>query len=309
MSSDAIYFRDVKKTYRTRRGEVPALKGLSFDVGAGEIYGFAGPNGAGKSTAIKILVGLLRPDQGECRIFSEPCGTKAAKRMLGYLPEVTLYHEFMGALELLRIHASLAGLRGKEREAECERALDRVGLSDRKKSRLSEFSKGMKQRFGIAQAIVGSPKLLILDELTSGLDPQAQASLLELLSELRAQGLTIFFSSHHLAEIEKICDSVAIVHQGELKAAGPMDEVLGVEKKLRVEITTSESSPVLEEQPWSKSKTGSYVAYLGEEEAAIAVRSFGDQLKSIVSVQNKRRGLEDLFLELTRSPKEAGTSL
>jgi ABC-2 type transport system ATP-binding protein len=297
-TNDAIHFQDIQKTYRTRRGLVPALKGLSFAVNGGEIFGFAGPNGAGKSTAIKILVGLLNPDDGICKIFSEACGTIESKKMFGYLPEVTLYHEFMGALELLKIHAGLAGLRGKELEQKCEKALDRVGLSDRKKSRLSEFSKGMKQRFGIAQAIVGEPKLLILDELTSGLDPQAQASLLELLGDLRAQGLTIFFSSHHLAEIEKICDSVAILHKGELKAFGSLDQVLGVEQKLRVEIEAADADTQAD-SIWAKEGGRRMVAYLDEKSTASALQSLGPDLQRVVSVRPQRRSLESLFLELT----------
>lgn len=226
MSSIAVNFENVKKTYRSKNGPVEALKGINLQVPEGQIYGFAGPNGAGKSTTIKILVGLLRPDEGKVELFSHPGGSKQARRLVGFLPEVTLYHEFMGALELLRIHADLAGISKNDREERCEQALLQVGLADRRKSRLKEFSKGMKQRFGIAQALVGDPKLLVLDELTSGLDPRAQASLLELLLELKSQGITVFFSSHHLREIEKICDSIAIIHNGLMQRAGPLESVL-----------------------------------------------------------------------------------
>lgn len=223
----AITFESVNKTYRNG---VEALKGISFQVSEGDIYGFAGPNGAGKSTAIKILVGLVRPTSGTTKIFSEPGGSREAKQMIGYLPEVTLYHEFMTVEELLKIHATLAGIPASDAKDNCEKALERVGLSDRRKSRLKEFSKGMKQRFGIAQAIVGDPKILVFDELTSGLDPLAQASLLDLLTELRDQGLTIFFSSHHLREIERICDSVAVIDKGKIRYAGCLDKLLGEEE-------------------------------------------------------------------------------
>ena len=226
MSSLAVEFKDVRKTYRTKSRTVEALKGINLRIPENQIYGFAGPNGAGKSTSIKILVGLLRPDHGEVRIFNHPGGSNQAKRLIGFLPEVTLYHEFMGALELLRIHADIAGVPKSERDDRCPAALAKVGLDDRAKSRLKEFSKGMKQRFGIAQALVGDPKLLVFDELTSGLDPRAQASLLELLVDLKSQGMTVFFSSHHLREIEKICDSVTILHNGVLQCAGPLDSVL-----------------------------------------------------------------------------------
>lgn len=307
-TNTAISFQGIQKIYQTKRGSIQAIKELSFSVCEGEIFGFAGPNGAGKSTAIKILVGLLSPDQGEGKIFSEACGTLAAKKMLGYLPEVTLYHEFMGAKELLKIHAGLAGLRGKDLDEKCDEALERVGLGDRMKSRLHEFSKGMKQRFGIAQAIVGEPKLLILDELTSGLDPQAQASLLDLLRELRQQGLTIFFSSHHLAEIEKICDSVAILHKGELRAFGSLNQVLGEEQKLRVEVELKNEN-LEPDSLWVKDKLSNFVAYLDEESTASAIQSLGEDLQRVVSVKPQRRSLESLFLELTTDHEEKKNTL
>ena len=145
--------------------------------------------------------------------------------------------------------------------------------------------------------------------MTSGLDPQAQASLLELLAELRSQGLTIFFSSHHLAEIEKICDSVAIVHKGEIKAVGSMNEVLGKEKKLRVEVQVHKEPADLDEKLWSKGKSGSLVAYLNEEAAGRAIRDLEDNLKSVISAHSQRRSLEDLFLELTESKTRAANIL
>lgn len=222
----AVKFEGVRKTYRSKNGPVEAIRGIDLEIPEGQIFGFAGPNGAGKSTTIKILVGLLRPDEGNVEIFGHPSASMMAKKLVGFLPEVTLYHEFMGALELLKIHADIAGIPRSDRDKRCIEALEKVGLADRSKSRLKEFSKGMKQKFGIAQALVGDPKLLVFDELTSGLDPRAQASLLNLLTDLKKQGLTIFFSSHHLREIEKICDSMTIIHEGQLRCAGPMTSIL-----------------------------------------------------------------------------------
>lgn len=222
----AIELNELKKTYKTKAGEkIEALKGVSFEVRAGEIFGFVGPNGAGKSTAIKILVGLLEPSDGKATIFGHACGSAEACRALGFLPEVASYHEFMTARELLQIHAMLAGLDTKEAKTRCPEVLELVGLGERLDSRISSFSKGMKQRFGIAQALVGKPKLLILDELTSGLDPVVQRELQDLLKRLQEEGLTIFFSSHHLHEIEAVCDRVALLHRGELRKYGTLDEV------------------------------------------------------------------------------------
>jgi ABC-2 type transport system ATP-binding protein len=159
---NAVEFRELCKTYQTRRETREALKSLTLDIPQGQIFGFAGPNGAGKSTSIKILVGLVRASAGSISIFGHPAGSRAARELLGFLPEVTLYHEFMGAEELLAIHAHLAGLPPKEPKSRIQEVLENVGLWDRRRSRIRDFSKGMKQRFGIAQAILGRPKLLVL---------------------------------------------------------------------------------------------------------------------------------------------------
>lgn len=301
----AISFDTVIKTYPSRQGGIEALKGLSLDVPAGQIYGFAGPNGAGKSTAIKILVGLIRPDAGKVKIFGHMGGSKEAKRLVGFLPEVTLYHEFMGAQELLRIHATLAGIASSERDKKCDEALAKVGLAERRKSRLKEFSKGMKQRFGIAQAIVGDPKLLVLDELTSGLDPQAQASLLTLLTELREQGLTIFFSSHHLREIEKVCDSVAVIHKGHLQCSGSLDSVLGKDERVSLKVRVKEghkpSGPGID---WRKDSDGQFVATVKKTETISILKALEDVLESIHTVETRRQTLEELFHKLTSDSLE-----
>lgn len=297
----ALDFKNIDKTYVTKSGEnICALSNFTLSVSEGQIFGFAGPNGAGKSTAIKILVGLLRPSSGSAELFSHPVGTREAKKLLGFLPEVTLYHEFMNATELLDIHATLAGIPRAHRPKKCLEALERVGLADRRKSRLKEFSKGMKQRFGIAQAIVGDPKLLVLDELTSGLDPQAQASLLDLLKTLKEQGLTIFFSSHHLREIEKICDSVAIIHKGVLRCKGTLREVLGAENQIALKVRFLDSTPILEDaHQWVLNSDGTFSTRLTVEESPTLLAAISGSGHQVVSLESGRRSLEDLFLELT----------
>lgn len=296
----AISFQSVNKTYKTKHGDIPAVKDLSFEVPEGSIYGFAGPNGAGKSTALKVLVGLITADSGRVEIFGHQGGTREAKQLIGFLPEVTLYHEFMGAAELLHIHAALAGIPSKERAERCEEALLKVGLAERSSSRLKEFSKGMKQRFGIAQAIVGRPKLLVLDELTSGLDPKAQASLLELLQQLRSQGLTIFFSSHHLREIEKVCDSVAVIHKGELRTAGPLEQVLGGEDLVTMRLVFKEGcEPPGESITWTRDPSGSFAAAVKPSEALPLLKELADLTLSIQSVESRKQSLDELFAQLT----------
>lgn len=159
MGTPAISIQQLSKTFRTLRGPVEALRGLDLEVRRGEIFGYIGVNGAGKSTSIKVLLGLIQPTSGQADVFGQPAGTLEARRQIGYLPEVATYHEFMSADELLRVHARLAGVPRAEIQSRCDSSLDIVGLSARRNSRISEFSKGMKQRFGIAQALVGDPPL------------------------------------------------------------------------------------------------------------------------------------------------------
>lgn len=230
----AIRIQGLTKTFRTLRGPVHALSGLDLEVARGEIFGYIGVNGAGKSTSIKILLGLIQATSGQAEVFGLPAGTLEARRRIGYLPEVATYHEFMSAEELLRVHARLAGVAGDQLQRRCDSSLELVGLGERRKSRLSEFSKGMKQRFGIAQALVADPPLLILDELTSGLDPFAQRELREILLRLKERQITVFFSSHHMQEVELTCDRAAIIHRGKLRACGTISEL--TENRSRVEI-------------------------------------------------------------------------
>lgn len=306
-AATAITLKNIQKTYSTRRGPVVALKDVDMEVAQGEIYGFAGPNGAGKSTTIKILTGLLRADAGEALIFGRHAGTPEAKQEIGFLPEVTLYHEFMAPLELLAIHAALAGIAKPKVDKRCQEALQKVGLWERRNSRIKEFSKGMKQRFGIAQAIVGNPKLLILDELTSGLDPGAQASLLSLLQDLREQGMTIFFSSHHLREIERICDSVAVLHEGVLQRSGTLDEVLGDKKRvfLRVRMKPGQV-PSTEGITWTKESDDVYTCHLEAEQTLPAIEGLHENLEEVHTVETRRQTLEELYAAVTSDTSAGG---
>lgn len=303
----AIKLTNIKKSFKTRSGTVAALKDVNLKVSQGEIYGFAGPNGAGKSTTIKILTGLLRPDSGQAEVFSHPACTSQAKQMIGFLPEVTLYHEFMNPVELLKIHATLAGVESASIDQGCQKALEKVGLWERRSSRLKEFSKGMKQRFGIAQAIVGNPKLLILDELTSGLDPGAQSDLLSLLQELREQGMTIFFSSHHLREIERVCDSVAILHEGVLQRAGTLDEVLGEESLVFVRVRmATDDAPAIDGVQWQKDSERIYHCALKVDQTIPTLETLKPKLAEVHTVETRRQTLEELYAKVTKtqaSPK------
>ena len=199
---------------------------LSLSVRPGEVVGFLGPNGAGKSSTIKAVMGFLTPESGAVSVFGHEAGTTLAKAKIGYLPEVALYYPFLTPLETLRLYGRLQGLGGSALEQEAMDLLKRVGLEGREKQQLKTFSKGMQQRLGIAQALLGSPDLLVLDEVTSGVDPIGRRHLRELLREVKETGTTIFFSSHELNEVAQLCDRVVLIRAGRVVDDRAMDETL-----------------------------------------------------------------------------------
>lgn len=217
MNSNAIQCADLVVTYRQKKGGVvEAVKGLSFEVAPGEVVGFLGPNGAGKSSTLKALMGFVEPVSGDCRIFGLSAGTIEAKSRIGYLPEVALYYPFLTPSETLVLYGELQGLRGKALRTEAQNLLDLVGLGSVASKQNRTLSKGQLQRVGIAQSLLGNPELLILDEVTSGLDPVGRKELRNLLKDRQRKGATLFFSSHELAEVEMLCDRILLIHHGRL---------------------------------------------------------------------------------------------
>lgn len=224
----ALETRNLRISYRAgwRRRERVAVHDLTFRVEPGEVVGFIGPNGAGKSSTIKALMGFVEPVGGEARLLGEPAGSPAARRHVGFLPEVALYYPWLTPRETLWMYGRLAGLESEFTRKQSQELLERVGLKGRERDRLKGLSKGMLQRVGIAQALLGSPKLLILDEVSSGLDPLGRRDLRDLMLEQKQQGVTIFFSSHELTEVAQLCDRVILLNQGRLLDERPVAELL-----------------------------------------------------------------------------------
>jgi ABC-2 type transport system ATP-binding protein len=206
-----------------RYGTTEALRGVDLEVGEGELFGLLGPNGAGKSTLVKIACGLVRPTSGSASIAGEPAGSPAAHRSLGYLAELFRFPDWLSADELLTLHQRLAGSEGGA--AERASLLELVGLGEFASRRVGAMSKGMQQRLGIAQAMVGSPRVLLLDEPTSALDPAGRRTVRGLLEELRSRGVAVLLNSHLLSEVELVCDRVAIIARGAVVAAGSPAEL------------------------------------------------------------------------------------
>jgi len=214
---DAIFVEDLEVRYRSKKGKMlEAVQGLSFCVSPGEVVGFLGPNGAGKSSTLKALMGFVTPTKGRCEIFGLPAGSLEAKKRAGYLPEVAMYYPYLTAIETLMLYGELQGLRGRALKDEAYQLLEMVGLKGSEKKLNKSLSKGMLQRVGIAQSLLGKPDLLILDEVTSGLDPVGRKELRLLLKERQKDGATLFFSSHELAEVDMLCDRILLINKGKL---------------------------------------------------------------------------------------------
>ena len=206
-----------------RYGAVEALAGVDVQVGEGELVGLLGPNGSGKSTLVKIACGLVRPTAGTASVCDAPAGSLAARRALGYLAELFRFPDWYSADELLDLHQRLSG--SSSGAAERAELLELVGLTEARDRRVGAMSKGMQQRLGIAQALVGSPRLLLLDEPTSALDPGGRRTVRHLLEELRSRGISVLLNSHLLSEVELVCDRVVILLRGSIVAQGTPQEL------------------------------------------------------------------------------------
>jgi ABC-2 type transport system ATP-binding protein len=210
----ALTVYGLRKAY----GSVQALRGVDLELGSGELFGLLGPNGAGKSTLVKIACGLVRPSGGAVHVCGNPAGSPRAQAALGYLAELFRFPDWCTAEELLALHQELTGSLGGA--AERRALLELVELGDVPDRRVGAMSKGMQQRLGLAQALVGSPQLLLLDEPTSALDPAGRHTVRALLERLRERGISVLLNSHLLSEVELVCDRVAIIDHGEVVAAG-----------------------------------------------------------------------------------------
>ena len=228
MTVPALEFQNVTKTYRRWLGgqQVAALSQVSFSVAEGEVCAFLGPNGAGKTTSISILMGFLYADWGRIRVLGFEPGSVHAKKRIGFVPENFAFYKHLNAEKLLRFHARLAGVAEEKRIALIPDLIGKVGLSAYDKLKIGRYSRGMVQRLGIAQSLLGDPELLILDEPTSGLDPSGRKEVRDLILSLKAAGKTIFLSSHLLSEVEQICDQAVIIDRGRVVRAGTMDTLL-----------------------------------------------------------------------------------
>ncbi len=232
----AIEFAGVSKVYKRMFSEerVEALRDVSFSVPPGEVCAFLGPNGAGKTTSIAILMGFLFPNSGDVRVLGYEPGDVRAKAQIGFLPENFAFYRFLTGPKLLALHLALSGRKVSDPFSLIAGLLAQVKLAGYESLHISKYSRGMVQRLGVAQALLGDPQLLVFDEPTSGLDPAGRKEVLDLVHALKHAGKTIFLSSHILPEVEQICDRVVIIDRGRLVRAGRLDEILGAGGKVEI---------------------------------------------------------------------------
>jgi ABC-2 type transport system ATP-binding protein len=223
-----LQVKDLTKTFALGfwRKKVVAVDNVSFDVRRGEVFGLVGPNGAGKTTTIKMLLGLIRPSGGQGQLLGHEIGSIESRRRVGYLPEISYYYDYLTPEEILDFYGRLYGLDAKERARKVAELLDVVGLNKARGKPLRKFSKGMLQRVGLAQALLADPELVVLDEPQSGLDPLGRKEVSDLIIGLKDRGKTVFFSSHILPDVERICDRVAVMMEGRVVDVGPLGSLL-----------------------------------------------------------------------------------
>lgn len=224
MITPAIEINELCKSFGTRRKRNTALDNLSLTITKGEVFGFLGPNGAGKSTTIKLLLHFLKPDSGSLHILGKTVGQEEFRHQIGYLSEFPFFYDHLTARETLRLSGRLSGMGEQLITQRISLLLERMNLTDAMDRRVVGFSKGMKQRLGMANALIHDPEILIFDEPMSGLDPVGRHQIKRLIAELKGQGKTIFFSSHILSDIEALCDRIGVINKGVLLYSGELSD-------------------------------------------------------------------------------------
>ena len=282
-----------------KRRRVAAVEDLTLTVEEGEIFGFVGPNGAGKTTTIKMLMGLIFPTRGKAWIFDAPIPSRGSKARIGYLPEHPAWYEFLTGQEALRFFARLAEVPPAETDRRCEELLGLVGLSDAASLQIRKYSKGMQQRLGIAQALVGDPAFVVLDEPMSGLDPIGRKEIRDLILELKRRGKTVFFSTHILPDVETLCDRVGVIIEGRLRDVGRLGDLLSPRTR-SVELTAIVPAPAREAVARGKllRQDGERLTLSFDDEAAAdeALKALLGAGGRLVACTPHRETLEDFFM-------------
>lgn len=303
--AEVIETHDLTKVYESSFGgqDVLALNKVNLAIEQGEIYGYLGPNGSGKTTTIKMLLGLIFPSSGTIKVLGKTdIGSPSVRKSIGYLPEGAYYPDFLRGEEVLRFYGQLYGLGGRSLERRIAEVLEIVGMTRARKRLIRGYSKGMRQRIGLAQALLSDPQILVLDEPTTGLDPVARKEMRDLLVDLRNQGKTLFISSHELLEVELISNRIGILFEGELQTQGKVNELLTErDMLLHVEGVTPEALAKLSELSiLAEDQVGSKAALRIPPGTTLyqAVDILKSHNISVLSIAPRRETLEELFVRV-----------
>ena len=300
----AIKTEGLTKDYRTGFAlkKIRALENLNLEIEEKEIFGFLGPNGAGKTTTLKILTGLIYPSSGKAWLFDREISDISVKKDIGFLPEGPYFYDYLTGKEFLNFYGELFGIEKKRIKARADELLETVGLKDASKLQLRRYSKGMLQRIGIAQSLINDPKLVILDEPMSGLDPIGRKEVRDLILRLRDMGKTVFFSTHILSDVEMICDRVGVLVGGKLVASGYIDDLLK-EETSSVEICASGlTQKALERIRCVKRRImtrgdKNYISVRNESERDEVLKVIFEERGKVISIIPQKKSLEALFFK------------
>jgi ABC-2 type transport system ATP-binding protein len=306
MPSPAIEIENLTKEYPfgfLHLKKKTSLEGLNMQVESGEVFGFIGPNGAGKSTTIKLLMRLIFPTAGDARILGKPISDVEMHRDIGYLPEQPYFYEYLTATEVLDYFARFHNLTAADRKERVDRMLKKVGLETARKIQLRKYSKGMLQRVGLAQAILHDPKVVILDEPMSGLDPVGRRELRDIILELKREGKTVMFSTHILSDAEMLCDRVGVIVGGKLRGVGAPGALVDMKTQgmeILFELTGTSSAPLLSKA----ARTGDrYRLQVAEQELYAAIEQLRGAGARILSVSQVKATLEEFFMNMVEGDR------
>jgi len=297
-SSPAIETHHLSKSF----GDKIAVRDLSLCVERGEVFGFLGPNGAGKTTSVKMLLDLVQVSSGSGTLLGEPLGDPATRARIGFLPEHFRFHDWLTAVEFLHLHADLYRMSAEQKNLRTGELLELVGLLPHSQKKLREFSKGMLQRIGLAQALLNQPELVILDEPTSGLDPVGRRLVRDIIRDLRQQGTTVFLNSHLLSEVEITCDRVAFIKHGEVIRTSSLQGLLEGELSVDVRVRNLTESAFEGLKQWSISqrRDGDHLSLTlsGEADLPAVNRYLVQQGADVYALRPQHVSLEELFIEI-----------
>ncbi len=288
-----------------------SLEGLTMQVQAGEVFGFLGPNGAGKSTTIKLLMSLIFPTAGSARILGRPISDVGMHKDIGYLPEQPYFYDYLTAAEVLDYFARFHDFSASERRERVERMLKKVGLESAGRIQLRKYSKGMLQRVGLAQAILHDPKVVVLDEPMSGLDPVGRREVRDIILEMKEQGKTVLFSTHILSDAEMLCDRVGVIVGGKLQGIGAPSEIVGLKARgMEILFELAESPGLHDAFVEEATRTGNrYRLHVEEDAVYAAIEQLRATHAKILSVTQVKPSLEEYFMHLVAADRAQATAV